>query len=60
MNATMNAANTSVCEFGCGHPQHTGHPCPLCKCKGKKGFWRSMLDGLGDAIGESLFGGDRD
>lgn len=50
-----------LCAF-CQHPDHPvgtkcGAPNPVkpCKCKGKPGFWSN----LGNAIGESLFGGDR-
>lgn len=49
------------CEF-CPHPSHPsgikcGVPNPVkpCKCKAKPGFWSN----LGNAIGESFFGGNR-
>ena len=51
-----------LCSY-CPHPAHPGEKCPngipkACKCKGKPGFWRSVGDGLGNAIGESFFGGN--
>lgn len=48
-----------ICLY-CPHPVHpVGEKCPLCKCKGKPGWLKSMLGGLGNAIGEYFFGGDR-
>jgi hypothetical protein len=44
----------------CPHPVHPkGEKCSQCKCKGKPGWFKSMLGGLGNAVGESLFGGNR-
>ncbi len=55
----MNTANgTPWCEY-CDHPAHPGAKCAHCKCKGKPGFWQRMFDGLGNAIGETLYGGNR-
>ena len=42
----------------CAHSLHVGK-CPACKCKGKAGWFKQMLNSLGNAIGESLFGGGR-
>jgi len=47
-----------VCQF-CPHAAHGLEKCSQCKCKGKQGFWKGLLSGLGNAIGESLFGGNR-
>jgi hypothetical protein len=48
----------------CPHPAHGQQKCGvvvgpknICRCKGKPGFWRGFLDGLGNAIGEAKFGG---
>jgi hypothetical protein len=55
------ADTNAVCAY-CGHDFHAegvrcGHPNPKkpCKCKAKPGFWAA----LGNALGESLFGGNR-
>ena len=68
--ATTDNAPNPFCEF-CPHPLHTGQRCPnwhfadggmtkvYCKCKGKAPWWKKLAGGLGNAIGESLFGGDR-
>jgi hypothetical protein len=47
-----------VCDF-CPHAFHGGAKCPLCRCKDKPRWWQKVFGGLGNAIGESLFGGDR-
>jgi hypothetical protein len=46
------------CNF-CPHPEHGTTKCAKCRCKGKQRWWQSALSGLGNAIGESLFGGSR-
>ena len=59
----MNNIQT-ICSF-CNHAIHpVGQKCGVlndkgkpCKCKGKQGFWSGLVSGLGNAIGESLFGG---
>lgn len=49
------------CQF-CPHPIHTGEGhnqderCPLCRCKGKQRWWQSIVNSLGNAIGEAKFG----
>jgi hypothetical protein len=55
----------ALCSF-CGHSAHAvGTRCGFlsgkkkCKCKGKQGFWSSVFGGLGNAIGEAMFGGER-
>ena len=69
MATTQTEPQPILCTF-CAHPLHTGQRCcswhfadggmtkVYCKCKGKPGFWRSLLGGLGDAIGEAKFGGE--
>lgn len=49
---------TESCDF-CPHPIHTNTKCTQCKCKGKQKVWKSILSGLGNAIGEAMFGGSR-
>jgi hypothetical protein len=49
---------TQFCNF-CPHPAHPKHRCEICGCKNKLSWWKSALSGLGNAIGESLFGGSR-
>jgi len=49
----------TLCQF-CPHRFHGTARCPDCKCKGKAPWWKQMLNGLGNAIGESLFGGGDD
>lgn len=51
------------CAF-CPHAVHppgvrcnAPDPVKPCKCKGKPGFWSQLGSGLGNAIGEALFGG---
>jgi hypothetical protein len=51
------AQTPEICQY-CPHPFHIGR-CLQCKCKGKPGWFSRMLGGLGNAIGESLFGGSR-
>jgi len=48
------------CSF-CPHAAHGTEKCTVekCHCKGKAKWWQKALSGLGNAIGESLFGGDR-
>lgn len=60
MEAVTNPEPT-LCPY-CSHPAHPrgqkcGAPNPVkpCKCKAGAKWW----DKLGDAIGESLFGGER-
>jgi hypothetical protein len=43
----------------CPHPEHGTTKCAKCRCKGKQRWWKSALSRLGNAIGESLFGGSR-
>ena len=45
----------ATCNF-CPHPVHPGERCPVCKCKGKRGWFRQMLDSIGNAVGEAKFG----
>lgn len=45
------------CAF-CPHPAHGTERCSECKCKGKRGFWGAIADGLGNAIGNAWFGGN--
>jgi hypothetical protein len=52
----MNQPSTSLlCSF-CPHPAHPDQKCAACNCKGKKRFWRTLLDSLGNAIGQAKFG----
>jgi hypothetical protein len=61
-----NIQGVMFCDF-CGHASHAkGQKCGVvqdngkpCKCKATAGFWSGFLSGLGNAIGESLFGGNR-
>lgn len=52
-----------LCNF-CEHAFHVGrcesfYDGKQCKCKGKKKWWQSLGDGIGEAIGEALFGGQQ-
>ena len=65
MTNPVQVSDPTTCAY-CPHPYHAvgtkcGVPNPVkpCKCKGKQGFWKGLGDGLGNAIGESLFGGNR-
>lgn len=51
---------SDFCAF-CGHAAHAPGSCyeardngKRCKCKCKPGFWRSVFDALGNALGESM------
>jgi hypothetical protein len=48
------------CQF-CPHAFHGTEKCPAekCRCQGKQKWWQKALGSLGNAIGESLFGGNR-
>lgn len=54
----MTNANCAYCNHE-AHPagQKCGVPNPVkpCKCKARPGFW----SGVGNAIGEAIFGGSR-
>jgi hypothetical protein len=49
-----------MCSY-CPHVFHGTAKCGVltCRCKGKKKWWQTALASLGNAIGESLFGGNR-
>jgi len=51
---------TQMCLF-CPHVAHGTVKCSVltCGCKGKPKWWQKTLAGLGDVIGEALFGGNR-
>lgn len=54
----MTPPTQQVCSF-CPHEFHGVANCPNCRCKGKAKWWQKAFDSLGNAIGESLFGGNR-
>lgn len=48
----MSAIDAKFCAF-CGHAAHGLTKCTLCKCKGKASWWRKILSGLGEGLGEA-------
>lgn len=48
---------TPMCSF-CPHDAHGTEKCEQCRCKGKRSWFKSFIDSIGNAIGEAKFGGN--
>jgi hypothetical protein len=40
-----------LCPF-CPHPQHFGEKCTACGCKGKRGFFKGIVQVISQVLGD--------